>query len=279
MPELKPVQFDIPTVIEWDVWKQECVPRLKRASKLEIPHLPEFKPHEGVCAIVGGGPSVKAHLNQIESIKAGPLNLVMPINGAHAWLLEHNVTPTIQVVFESDLKDVKMALGGPPYKGVTYYICSHCNPFIFRQLGNFRQVLWHAFCPPQGYQRAIAKYFPNEFMVAGGYSTFFRVLNIAIILGYREFDLFGCDSSFEASSHVDGYARANIEPKVKVWGLDPNDGSVKPFTTQGGLAFQATEFVKFCTANQAGLRLRVHGDGLLHYLHQARYPEQYQQEN
>ncbi len=112
-------------------------------------------------------------------------------------------------------------------------------------------------------------------MVSGGYATFFRAVSIGVILGFRDFELFGIDSSFEESSHVDGYKVANIEPKITVWGTDPRTDSRREFTTQGGLAFQANEFISFCKANQEGLSLRVHGDGLVRYLHESRFPEQY----
>lgn len=276
MNDLKPVQFDIQTIIEWDEWKKQCIPNLRYAAKLKMPHLPQMEPHGGKCIIVGGGPTITDHLEKIRGFRAHPVWLMMSLNGAHEWLINRGIIPNIHVVFEMDLEDVRVALGGDPHQDVTYYVCSHCKPQIFQQLGACKKVLWHAFHPPQGYQQAIARHFKGEFMVSGGYATFFRSLVIACILGYRDFELFGMDSSFEESSHVGGYATADKEPRVTVWGKDYQTGDLRKFTTQGGLAFQATEFLKFCEANQAGLRLRVHGDGLLRYLHESRYPEQYQ---
>lgn len=276
MTDLQPVQYEIQAIIDWDVWKRDCIPRLKYASKLEIPHLPQLLPHTGKCAIVGAGPSVRGYVDQIKAIKeAHEFNTVMTVNGAHEWLIGHGIKPKIHVIFENDLKDVRTALGGEPEEGIAYYICSHCSQGIFKQLEGYHRVLWHAFCPPQSYQQAIARYFRGEFMIGGGYATFFRTLSIAMILGYCDFELFGLDSSFEGSSHLDGYAIADREPQVSVFGADPTHQRLKRFKTQGGLAFQASEFIEFCRAHQADLRLRIHGDGLLRYVHEARYPEQY----
>ncbi len=272
---MRPVQFEIQTILDWDDWKQTCIPRLRHARGLDIPHLPQFHPHLGKCAIVGAGPSVKHYVEQIKAIGAGDLNLVLTVNGAHDWLIQQDVPPDIHVVSEMDLEDARVALGGHPHPDVAYYICSYCAPSIFLQLASYRRVLWHAFCAPQGYQQAIAKYFPGDFMVAGGFCTFFRTLTIATILGYRDIELFGIDSSFEDSSHVDGYVLADKEPRIKLWGADPNHVDLRQFTTQGGLAFQVREFLDYCKHNQAGLSLRVHGDGLLRYVHESRYPEQY----
>lgn len=273
---LSPVQFELAKVVEWNDWKHECVPRLKFASKLEIPHLPQLEPHNGVCTIVGAGPSVENFIDKIKEIRADGKNLVMAVNAMHQWLIANGIIPHIHVVFEPDIEDLHNSLGGPPHPEVVYYVASHCPKEVWRKLTGYKQVLWHPFCPPQGYQRAIDRYFPGEFMVSGGYCTFFRSLTIATILGYRNFDLFGVDSSFENSSHIEGYENSDIEPKVKIFGRDPRTEELREFTTQGGLAFQASEFMNFCAINQSGLRLRIHGDGLLRYLHESRYPEQYQ---
>lgn len=276
MTELRPVEFHIKRLIEWDVWKQECIPRLRYAAKLRVPHLPQLLPFDGKCAIVGAAPSVKGYIEQIKAIQRDEANIVMSVNATHAWLLGLGIKPNIHVIFEPDLEDAGPSLGCAPQQGIAYYIASHCAQQVFKELAGYHRVLYHAFCPPQEYQQAIGRYFPGEFMVAGGYATFFRCLSVALILGYRDFELFGVDSSFEDSSHLDGYAIANREQKIKVWGADSSHANMKEFTTQGGLVFQANEFVEFCKHNQAGLHLRIHGDGLLRYIHESRYPEQYQ---
>lgn len=276
MTELRPVEFHIKKLIEWNIWKKECLPRLRYASRLKIPHLPELLPFGGKCAIVGAGPSVVGYVEKIKSIAAGSDNIVMSVNASHSWLLSHDLTPNIHVIFEPDLEEAKTALGCDPQKGIAYYIASHCAQQVFKDLEGFHRVLYHAFCPPQEYQQAIGRYFPGEFMVAGGYATFFRCLSIALILGYRDFELFGVDSSFEDSSHLEGYAVANREQPIMVWGADSSHKNMKEFKTQGGLVFQANEFVEFCKHNQAGIHLRINGDGLLRYIHESRYPEQYQ---
>jgi hypothetical protein len=274
---MQPVTFNIENVIEWEEWRNDVYPRLAYAASLKIPHLPELQEHEGRCALVGAGPSVEAHVAAIKEIGNGELNIVMSVNGAHDWLLRHGLAPDIHVVFEHDHDDIRTALGGEPHPGVTYYLASICSQCNFQQLEGYPRVLWHAYLPPQEYGSRIAKLFPHEYMVCGGYATLFRSLAIAVLLGYREFDLFGCDSSFENSSHVEGYAQADIEPRVTIHGSTP-EGETRKFTTQGGLAYQVKELLEFCS-NKPGLSLRVHGDGLLRYVHESRYPQSYQERN
>jgi uncharacterized Rossmann fold enzyme len=249
---------------------------LEYAASLKLPHLPQCEPHEGTCHIIGAGPSVLEFEDALRYIRSNNTDLVMTLYGAHTWAINCGIVPHIHVVFESDLEDVTHALGGPPHNEVTYYVCSHCDRTIFDQLEGHKCVLWHAECPPQGYHEAIARLFPGEFMVHGGYATFFRSMTIAIILGYRKFELYGMDSSFEESSHLKGYAIADKEPRVVVWAKHPQTEELKQFTSQGGLVFQASEFLRFCKINQSGLKIRINGDGLLRYLHESRYPDQYE---
>lgn len=277
MSELQQVQFEFQQTLEWDDWQHVCLPRLRYAAALKIPHLPQLEPHDGKMAVVGAGPSVTQYLDKIKPFKESEFDNLMSVNGTHDWLIKNGITPRIHVIAEMDLEDVTLALGGQPNKDVVYYIASYCHQNIFEQLEGYKRVLWHSFIPPQGYQQAIASFFPHEFMIAGGFATFFRSMSIAITLGFRHFDLFGLDSSFDESSHMDGYSIADREPKITVWGAGPYGVNLKKFKTQGGLAFQAKEFLEFCKYNQAGLRLCVHGDGLLRHLHENHYPEQYQE--
>lgn len=274
--ELFPAKFSIERTMVWEEWRETCFRRLHYASKLKIRHLPQLEPHTGKCAIVGAGPTVKDYLNEIKAIRGNDFNSVMTLNAAHDWLIKQGIKPRIHVIFEDDNPDVQTVLGGLPHKEVTYYIASHCPETIFKQLEGYNRVLWHPFMAPQEYQQAIARWFPGEFMVCGGYATFFRTMAIATILGFRDFDLFGLDSSYEEdSSHIDDYPTVSEEPKINIYGRHPTTNEIRQFSTKGGLAFQANEFVEFCKVNQAGLKLRVHGNSLLRYLHESRYPEQY----
>jgi hypothetical protein len=248
---------------------------LEYASRQKIRHLPQLEEHSGVCAIVGAAPSVKDHLDQIREIKKGEINIVMSINGAHDFLVKNNIIPNIHVLFEIDLIAPEESLGGPVNRYVTYYICSHCKPELFRRTRGQYRVLWHCHDDEPDYQAVIARLFPGEFMVAGGYVTFFRSLVIANILGYRKFELFGCDASCEATgeSHLENYHTKHNEPLMDVWAGTKERNRI--FRTIPSLSFQAYEFMRFCEAHQHRLSIRVHGDGLMRFMHETDFPEQY----
>ncbi len=257
-----------------DTW-QERSGRLHYASKLKIPHLPQLEPHDGVAAIIGASPSIVNFKEQIKAIKSNEFNIVIPLNGAHNWLLEQGIIPNIQVMFEIDIEKPEQTLGGSPHKDVYYYICSHSPESLFKAMESYHRVLWHCFDEPPEYQALIAKLFPGEFMVGGGHVTFFRSVNVAIILGFRKFELFGCDGSYEGNmSHYEGYHSYSGETTMDII-AGGNGMPYKRFHTNPSLSFMTHEFLRFCEANQSGLKIYVHGNGLMRYMHQSTYPEQY----
>lgn len=260
-----------------EIWRQlvaERQGRLEYAATLKIPHIIELEPHPYKCAIVGGAPSIKNHIEELKTYSDS--DITISLNGAHNYLIEHGVTPRIHPLFEIDLKSVEESTGGPPNQNVYYYVCSHCSHSLFRSLKGYPRVLWHCFDEPPEYQALIAKLFPGEFMIGGGFVTFFRAINIASILGYRDIHLYGCDCSFDGdTSHYEGYQTTNSEVKMVV--AAGTKENYRVFNTTPSLSFLAREIMRFCDTNQRGIRLTVHGDGLLRHLHQMEYPKIYEQ--
>ncbi len=273
MQVLKPIYFEAGPNEAYDrLVKEERLNRLEFYAKQDIVHLCQLEPHQGKCAIVGAAPSVKKYIHDIDAIRRTP-GLVMSINGAHSWLVNEGCPPTIHVLFEIDM-GFEDATGGPPYKNTYYYICSHYDPKTYHRLDKFKRVLWHHYDKDEEYQGHINRLYPNEFMVSGGFVTFFRCVNIALILGFRDFEFFGCDCSFEGgSSHFENYPNVAAETEMTVAAGTKDD--YRMFKTKPSLSFLAHEFMRFCEVNQAGLKIKVHGDGMLRHLHQKEFPEQY----
>src|SRR6185436_11708283 len=88
-----------------------------------------------------------------------------------------------------------------------------------------------------------------------------RAIYVAAVLGYRkDVHLFGVDSSFsEGKSHVAGSVTEQRQIRIRVCG--------EWFTVAPWMAFQGEEFKLFVPIFKAlGMRLVVHGTGLLPYL-------------
>jgi len=273
--KLKKMYYESGTTEKWNEILCERQARLEYSAKLRIPHLIEMEPHKGRCAIVGAAPSIKDHIEEIKAIKNEEFGLVISLNGAHSYLVNNEVPPNIHILFEIDIDDPETSCGGPPHRSVYYYVCSHCSQRLLMRLRGHHRVLWHCFDEPPDYQTLINRLFPSEFMVGGGFVTFFRAINIATILGYRTFEMYGCDCSFKGgSSHFEGYHTKDIEVTLTV--AAGTEENYKIFKTKPSLSFLASEFIRYCDTNQRGLSIRVHGDGLMRHLHKMEFPEQYE---
>ncbi len=239
------------------------MPNVVRAARLPIPHMRQLGAHPGTAVVVGAGPSVEGSLGAIRDLAGRADHVVFPINCMHRWLREHGVRPGIQVMFEADA-DPATVLGEPDSR-TTYYICSSCPPAYHEYLAGHRCVLWHHWENHQEYQDAVARLYPGEYMVGGGYPTLFRILNIALALGFRRFELFGVDSSFEddEQQNLAGYpTHPSGANNADVWVGD------RRFRTSGALALQAELMSSWLRENEGTeLEVCIHGDGLLPHMY------------
>jgi hypothetical protein len=257
----------------------DAAEHMKYAATLDIPTLKRRNlPRLGRAIIVGGAPSIKSELENIRELSKDPLNFIFAVNWSHTWLINNGIIPDACVFFEIDVEPETVLEKAHP--DVTYYICCHCHPKTFDMLKGFKRILWHT--PPNSeIEEVVAKeIFPNVDLVGGGIGTFTRTMTVALFLGYRHLDLFGCDSSFpdEGKTHVDGYETvmdANNDG-LYVYAKDEGTGEVRRFKTLGYLALQHEEFKEYCKMNHSVFSLRVHGDSLLQWSHMRMYPDQYE---
>src|SRR5215475_13972681 len=123
---LKPIEFQFPPfkMEAWEEWKHELFSRLVYAHKLKIPRLPELHPCEGTAVVVGSAPSIDNYVEEIKKLSSGELDILVSINGSHDWLVKNVRPPNVHLIYEADIEDIEVSLGGPPHKDTAYYICS-----------------------------------------------------------------------------------------------------------------------------------------------------------
>jgi hypothetical protein len=281
--KLQPITFRVRKPIDPSTGQErdqtdDAARHMRYAHTLNLPELKNRLPRMGRAIIVGGGPSLANELPNLKRLALDHENAVFALNFSHNWLLERGVVPYGCVLFEIDVEpDAFFASSHPD---VIYFICSHCHEKTFDQLAKAKRVLWHS--PPNSPQEEVVakKLFPKSEQVGGGIGTFLRTITVAMFLGYRNFELFGCDSSFPEdalSTHVDGYKTANkVETDAfVVTAIADDTGESKRFKTVGYLALQIEEFKEYCRINHEHFALRVHGDTLLRFVHENTYPCQY----
>lgn len=280
----RPVRFNVvkptdPKTGELRDQTGDAANNMRYAATLELPTLVRrLTPRPGRAIVIGGAPSVKDHMDTIKELMKDPLNEIFAINWSHTWLLKQGIVPNHCVFFEIDPEPETVLQARHP--DINYYVCCHCNARTFDSLKGFKCILWHTY-PNSNLEKDVnEELFPRAELVGGGISTFSRTLTVALFMGFRHLDLFGCDSSFpdnNESTHVEGY-ETTFKPKddgLFIYAKNDLSGEVRRFKTIAPLALQVEEFKAYCNANHAFFSCKVHGDSLLRFVHETMYPQNY----
>ena len=241
----------------------------------------------GKMIVVGSAPSVLQYIDTIREFKRDPENKVFTANRAHDLLIKNGVIPDGALVFEIEKRAYEFLAG--PHPDCTYYICSICDPYAFDQLKNNRCFVWHCWSDIWEHEKALREGFgkrkeagqlPPPLLVGGGFTTFLRTLTLGYVIGFRDFELFGVDSSFEGDhSHFFGtpdYGGDVMPCYAKTAPETPdNPKGLKLYNSKAYLIRQADEFKQHCDAWHKDFKMRVWGHGLLPDIHRSTYPRMY----
>ena len=218
--------------------------RVARAQRL--PELIAALPPNGLSlAIVGSGPSV-----DIEEVKKhhGP---IMALKGAHDWLIERGITPHYAVA--ADPQQSRARCFKLLNDETIYFCASQMHPDTWEHLKGRKVIIWHsqndAKQPDLPEWRGVP-------LVPGGSTTGMRAMPIAYLLGYRDLQLFGFDSSVKDGAYkVDGSPVKDGDSEITVW---VGEREFKTCT----LMIPQVEQLKDIARMMPGVKITAHGDGL-----------------
>jgi hypothetical protein len=261
-----------------NVWDPRLVEpaaaNIRHAATLGLPVLGTHAVRPGKVAIVGSAPSVLDHLDKIRAIAEDKRNGVFVVNYAHPLLKKHGIRITGAALFEIEARAYDCL--EDPAEGCTYYICSICDPSTFAKLEGQTRVVWHCMSDQPSHQAALKECFANQLWLGGGFTTFLRTLNVCYVLGWREYELFGVDSSFPGKdSHF--FGTPDYGGDVMPITIGFRDGTKYDFMSKSYLVRQADEFRQHCEAHHHLFKMRVHGDGLLPLIHRKMQPQFYEE--
>jgi hypothetical protein len=206
-----------------------------------LPLLEKQEAHGRRLAIVGGGPSVIDHLDDLRGYDD-----IWCVNGALGWLLENGVKPTGYVAIDPEAI-MAQYLQNPP-EDITYYIGSVCDPATFDALKDRKVILFHPLMDDM-------PLVDGKAVIGGGPTVLTRAPQLAYRLGYRDVHLFGADSSYEFGIHH--IYDAPMDPILRV-SLDDII-----YETSGVFLHQVAYFQQILHWFQSkGANFEIHGRGL-----------------
>lgn len=221
----------------------------------------EVAPHarnDAPLMVLAGGPSLSDDADEIVARrKAG--EYLVTVNGTHEWCRERGIEPSLHVM--CDAREFNRRFVANPFPRTKYLIASQCDPSVAASLPYDQVLLWHSgdhlkhiiadWDKEHGRERA---WYP----VFGGGTVILRGLPLLMMLGFRQFELFGFDSCLRGNAH-----HAYSQPE--------NDRTLITEVTVGGRTFQchpwmvaqAGDFLRVIRAIGSHIDLSVRGDGLI----------------
>ena len=218
------------------------------ALKRDCPWLEMRPEHKGTAIIVGGGPSLAETLFYIRGMKLSG-GTIFATNGTYRYLKDNSIQPDAHVMLDARPENVFFVPSDP----VPKFYASICSPSVLDRAGA-ELTCWH----PHVVRDLTLDHPSGNTLIGGGTTVGLRAIAIAYVLGYRDFRLFGFDSSYRESHHAYPQPLNDGERTVQV------KAAGKSFRCAPWMVSQAEEFKEVVSAMvNMGCVVSVYGDGLL----------------
>lgn len=219
------------------------------------PWLERLPAHGEHVAIVGGGPSVKDNLEDIRARKAAG-QTIASLNGAYHYLVRHGIEPDWQIVMDprAEEENVRFVRG---VHAKRLFLSSQCDPSLFEAVNGSAVTVFH-----NATHIAVDSIEPQGrpmHLIGGGSYVGLAAMALAYCEGYRNFHLYGYDSSYSDGQHHAYEQKLNDGQNV----LDVHVAG-RDFKCASWMVSQVEQFQDTArTLANAGCLITVHGDGML----------------
>lgn len=205
--------------------------------------------------IVAGGPSLKhrwaelldEHGTQLHDID------ILALNNAYGFLLEKGIVPNYFMIMDARPENAQFVRDYSV--GTMHYLAAQCHPDVFDALPNGKKTLWFS------HEESAKQVSGKKLMLAAPAGTVgMKALSLGFALGYREFRLYGYDSSYADTHHAYPQQLNDNATTIEVF-IEPGG---KKYVTTPAFANQAAEFVPFARDLMSfGCQIELHCSGLL----------------
>jgi hypothetical protein len=242
-----------PSDERWEQVKANCA-RISKRVVLALPHR-----RKAILACYG--PSIRKTISLLKHQGVADDADIISVSGAHDFLLSHGMTPTYHI--ECDPRPHKADNIENAHPGVRYLLGSVVSPVLVEKLDGADVSLWHI--ADEDHIRGLLEELKEsgKLVITGGGSVGLRGISLLYAMGYREFHIYGMDSSFEDDGNAQ-WAAKHAGKRQDVVRIATVAGET--FNTSLVLVGYATEFIEMMQRMSAGVDLRLYGEGLLQSL-------------
>lgn len=157
---------------------EDLLAHVAHAKSLGYPEVREQEEHGRRLAVVGGGPSIVDHLDEIRGFTD-----IWAINGACGFLREHGIESTLLSLDPCDFLAPRVA------GAKKALLATRCHPDVFKTLAGAEITLFDAVNDTTGGLWASC-------------ATATVVFHLATVLGYRKSVFYGCEGSYSEKTHA-----------------------------------------------------------------------------
>lgn len=217
-----------------------------------IHNLPEWR--EGMpLALVGGGPSLADHIDELKRYEH-----VMLCGSVHDYAVGQGVEPRWAVCCDPD--PIAAAYFQNPQKGCRYLIASACDDAVFKALEGYDVVLWHS----GGFESSPEVWGESrKVLVGGGCTVGTRGFVLAICFGFSNLHLFGFDGCVRATGPHHAYDFADGDTSqigdLNEVRMGATDGPA--YLVAGYMMGQLFDFQRLLGIFGDRVTVAVHGEG------------------
>ena len=236
---------------------------IRHSLTLGYPHLDKLLPLQGIGAVlVGGGPSLQNYSFKLQEM--AQTCDIFALNGSYIWLKERGIMPEYHIIADARPENAQFI---DPEATCTFLIASHCDKAVFDALVGKNVILWH-----RGHEGMEDLVDPkrDKFVayISGGSTVGLVSLSISYTLGYRNFHLFGYDSSYSDNR---GHAyEQTLNDGERIIDIDLFD---RQFKAAPWMIQQVNEYSELApTLIEMGCQITTYGDGMLQHVN--RFMEQ-----
>jgi hypothetical protein len=246
---------------------EESVIRSNIETNIKVEGRKQVMPHgpnDIEVLILGGGPSLSEHLEEIRSRRANGARLVT-LNGTYNWAHANGLKVSAQIICDARSFNTRFVdpIDDDP-NGCRYFLASQVDPELFAKCPPDRTYMWHT--GAEAYRELLDQNLKWWYAILGGCTVLLRSLPLLRMLGFQKFHLFGCDGAIASSGPGQYHHHAYPQPE--------NDGEMVIPVTVGGRVFhcnpwmitQAQNFIDLIKFMGDDFELEMHGDGLLSYI-------------
>lgn len=229
---------------------------VRNSLTLSLPWLQMQDEHEGHAVIIGGGPSLN---DDLEEIKQRQLcgQVIFAVNNSYNHLAGRGIVPDAHVMIDARDKN-KEFLPKTGTNPLCYY-ASQVHPEVFElahKNGN-NVVLFHSFFSDGIFE--VIGHDSGDPLIGGGCTVGLHSIALAWALGYRNFHLYGFDSSYtDDENHAYRQPLNDSDRRIEVVMNE------KKYNCAPWMATQVEDFKALAkTLIEKGCVMTVHGSGLL----------------